>query len=72
VTCRRDPLGTRAGLGLYSGRHQLLIDMSPIAPQTVVYRTAHPSRPGEGLTSRAVLLADSLPLDSILPGLLLP
>jgi hypothetical protein len=49
-----------------------LIDMSPIAPQTVVYRTAHPSRPGEGLTSSAVLLADSLPLDSLLPGVLLP
>jgi hypothetical protein len=48
------------------------MDMSSNAPQTVVYRTAHPARPGEGLASRAVLLADSLPLDSLLPGLLLP
>ncbi len=46
--------------------------MSPIALQTVVRRTAHPSRLGRGPSLRAVLLADSLPLGSLLPGLLLP
>ena len=46
--------------------------MSPIAPQTAVYRNARPARPGEDMSLRAVVLADSLPLGSLLPGLLLP
>jgi len=46
--------------------------MSPIAPQTVVHHTAHPSLPGQGVSLRAVLLADPRPLGSLLPGLLLP
>jgi hypothetical protein len=46
--------------------------MSPIASQTVAHRTADLSRPGEGLSLRTVLLADSLPLGALLPGLLLP